>query len=93
VYVYFLKAWGECPLIKIGSSRDPQHRLRQLQTGCPFRLKLLGTIRCTSDAHAKTVERRAHNIFYKQRRRGEWFRLSQSHEAQIMAVIRQCADN
>lgn len=89
MYVYFVKAWGECPLIKIGKANKPEERIKQLQTGCPFKLNLLGTVRCKSEFHAKQVETMAHRIFYKQRRRGEWFKLSAKHMEQIVSLIQR----
>lgn len=89
MYVYFVKAWGECPLIKIGKANDPLERVRKLQTGCPFKLKLMGMVKCRSEYHALQVEKFTHELFRKQRRRGEWFRLSASHEQAIKDVIRE----
>lgn len=93
MYVYFIAAFGEKKLrrIKIGYSNDPAERVRRLQTGSPVQLKLLGVVKCRSETHAKSVERLAHNIFYKQRRRGEWFRLSNKHVEQIRSLIAKCA--
>lgn len=87
MYVYFVKCSGENPLIKIGKAKNPIERIRVLQTGSPYKLKLLGAVKCKSDQHAKQVELFAHNLFYKQRRRGEWFRLSVNTEQAIKNVI------
>jgi hypothetical protein len=80
MYVYFVQAFGEHELvrIKIGRSKNPEERLHDLQTGSAVKLKLLGKIKCRSNDHAKQVETLAHEIFYKQRKRGEWFRLFKS---------------
>lgn len=93
MFVYFIQAFGEKQLrqIKIGSSRNPTARLAELQVGSPVKLKLLGTVKCKSEQHARSVERLAHNIFHKQRRRGEWFRLSEKHYAQIRSLIERAA--
>jgi hypothetical protein len=91
MYVYFLTAFGENPLIKIGKANDPVERMKALQTGSPFKLKMLGSVKCKSELHALQVERPAHDIFRKQRRRGEWFRLSQKHTAMIKSLIEKCA--
>lgn len=89
MYVYFVKAWGECPLIKIGKANNPEERVKRLQTGCPFKLKLLGAVRCKSEFHARQVEAMAHRLFRDQRRRGEWFKLSAKHVGQIESLIRR----
>jgi hypothetical protein len=93
MYVYFIQAFGEQDLqrIKIGMSDDPQDRLRKLQTGSPVKLKLLGSVRCKSRQHAAQVEKLAHGIFEKQRRRGEWFHLSRKHLGQIKSLIERAA--
>lgn len=93
MYVYFIEAFGVQALkrIKIGSSKDPKARLQELQVGSPVRLYLLGTIKCKSPDHAIRVENLAHNIFYKQRRHGEWFHLSKKHYKQIKSLIKKAA--
>jgi hypothetical protein len=93
MFVYFISAFGEQHLkrIKIGYSRDPQDRLQKLQTGSPVKLELLGTVKCRDDSHAKSIEKLAHNIFHKQRRRGEWFHLSRKHVAQVKSLIEAAA--
>lgn len=94
VYIYFIQAFGvqELKRIKIGMSDNPGNRLMELQVGSPVKLKMLGTVRCRSRAHAASVERLAHNLFHKQRRRGEWFHLSRNHLAQIKSLIERAAE-
>ena len=56
--------------IKIGRSKNPSKRLKQLQTGCPDKLKLL--VIFENKGHLeKNLHRRLKS--YKSRRRGEWF--------------------
>lgn len=62
--------------MKIGKARDPEQRLRDLQTGCPYQLKIIAKIKCRSDRHALEVERLAHKYFDRYRMRGEWFKCS-----------------
>lgn len=52
--------------IKIGIAENPRQRLRQLQTGNPEKLVLLG---CIEDDHEKDL----HHKFRKYRVGGEWF--------------------
>lgn len=89
MFLYFIQAFGQKELIriKIGRSRDPDGRLQHLQIGSPVKLKMLGTIKCRDDSHAQSMEKLAHNIFHKQRKRGEWFRLSAKHLVQIKSLI------
>jgi T5orf172 domain len=92
MYVYFIKAGiKDSVRIKIGSSKDPQARLKSLQTGNPDQLKLIGTIKCKSSAHALHIEKLAHAKFYKQRRKGEWFRLSEKHIMELEMMIENAA--
>lgn len=69
--VYFIQAnasKGRGP-IKIGVSYAPSIRLANLQTGCPYPIGLLGTIR-----GGRNVERALHLMFHDRRLSGEWFK-------------------
>ena len=58
---------------KIGwTERHPADRIRQLQTGCPFPIELVGTIPATpaADMRWRTV------IFADKHVRGDWFKLT-----------------
>lgn len=59
--------------VKIGSSDNPQKRLKQLQTGNSDKLKLLHVIRCNRPSWQ--VERRIQSWFLNHRQEGEWFSL------------------
>ena len=58
--------------IKIGRSRDIQARMRALQTGSPYELKLMGWIESNDD---KQLESRLHKKYADQHARLEWFEL------------------
>ena len=58
--------------VKIGRSRDIQVRLRTLQTGSPYDLKLMGWIESDDD---KQLELTLHERYSDQRIRLEWFYL------------------
>jgi hypothetical protein len=70
MYVYFIKAGQK---LKIGKAKDPELRMAELQTGCPFEMRLMGTLKCKSDMHSHTVEQRLHRLFRREHFRGEWF--------------------
>lgn len=53
---------------KIGISRNPSRRLRQIQTGCPDVLTMIGTI--PGDGALETA---FHRHFAPRRLAGEWF--------------------
>lgn len=91
MYVYFIKAFGQHPMIKIGKSKNPKSRLSELQVGSPVKLTLMGTVRCQSDYHALQVEKLAHHLFRKQNRRGEWFRMAEGAEDMINRLVTRVA--
>ena len=55
-------------MIKIGRSKDPQKRLKQLQTGNPSRLKLIASFKGEG-----WKEKILHENLKKYRLEGEWF--------------------
>ena len=55
--------------VKIGFSLDPNKRLKQLQTACPHKLVMLGTVDGDTDNEAAL-----HKIAENWRMHGEWFR-------------------
>ena len=68
VTIYFIEAIGQ-DRIKIGKTRDPKNRLRQLQTGSASKLQLLGVI-----VDKANRESELHALFAEDRIQGEWFR-------------------
>jgi hypothetical protein len=56
--------------VKIGIARDVDQRLRNLQTGSPEDLFLIGTM-----VGGKAAERDIHRRFHECHIRGEWFRM------------------
>ncbi len=72
-YVYLIS--GEPHWYKIGSSKHPEIRLKQLQTGNRTHLKLRHVIKCECRP-AKSVERKIRQFFPFVKYRGEWLNLS-----------------
>ena len=58
--------------IKIGVSVDVDERVKSVQTGCPFKVRIVQRWR---SPHARKIERAAHVALAKYRREGEWFDL------------------
>jgi hypothetical protein len=87
VFVYFVKSEAHPQMLKIGRAKDVTVRIAQLQTGCPYELKLVGALKCKSDMHAVGIERLAHAIFKHARRRGEWFEYSRQVQTVVSAVL------
>ncbi len=67
--IYFMQA---DTLVKIGTAVDVGKRKQLLQTGCPFRIVVLGVM-----PGGQWDEKHLHGRFAAYRVRGEWFNLSQ----------------
>lgn len=73
-FVYFVKAGPDGP-IKIGSTGNIEKRIASLQTGCPYKIEILGIIECEA---ASKLERDLHRKFSSTRiDNSEWFRWSE----------------
>jgi hypothetical protein len=82
VPVYFIVELGNAePALKIGRARDIRKRRRNLQTGNPAQLLLVGWINSDDD---KLLERRLHHQFREHRRAGEWFAIQPADVAPIL---------
>lgn len=75
--VYILQS-GKTNYYKIGLTKDPvQRRIRELQTGNPYRL----TARLVHNVeNMKIAENILHRKYYRQRGIGEWFYFDAAHE-------------
>ena len=80
--VYFATI-REQNVVKIGCSFDPDTRLKELQVGCPFTVKIEATL----PGHI-TEEQALHRRFADDRLRGEWFTITPMIEA-IMAEAKK----
>ena len=66
-YVYFFMTKNR-QYVKIGYSKNPYGRIKEVQTGCPLELMLIGYVK--GDLKE---ERRIHEMFNRYRKHGEWF--------------------
>lgn len=68
---------GEYEPIKIGYSHDPASRLKQMEVGCPFNLRIYAAM-FGEAAHVPKVESHVHATLTANGRhhRGEWFRVT-----------------
>jgi hypothetical protein len=64
--------------VKIGRARNVAARMHELQTGCPFELKLLAVLSTNPED-----ETSFHRRFARDRRHGEWFALTPEVQAAI----------
>ena len=69
-YIYIIGS--EKPPYKIGISKDPEKRLRNIQTGHPHRLRIL-ELRETDSKKTKLLESVIHKHLSNYRMTGEWF--------------------
>lgn len=68
--VYLLEASG---LYKIGISKDAHARLKQIQSMCPCRIRLLAMWKLPVRKDIVELERELHRTFADCRVHGEWF--------------------
>ena len=71
-YVYFIS--DNHGHIKIGKANDVESRLKELQTGNPYKLSTLLIVPVTSDNVAFDMECTIHRHFKNYQMEGEWFR-------------------
>ena len=67
--IYLLNA-DNTNLYKIGCSINLKHRIKVLQTGCPYKLKLIHSV-----DGSPTGEKKLHKLWNHLRKEGEWFEL------------------
>lgn len=72
-YVYVIGR-SEGP-VKVGITSDLIGRLRSMQTGSPFKLKLLYAMPCESRNDAREHEQTFHAVYAENRLEGEWFNM------------------
>jgi predicted GIY-YIG superfamily endonuclease len=70
IYLIRSKETGD---YKIGISKHPQKRLKQLQTGNSSELELITSY---DSEYASRIETTLHNIYSHLKKEGEWFELS-----------------
>jgi hypothetical protein len=82
-YIYLIEAEG-AGAVKVGIADNPHGRLKDLQTGCPFKLTLRHYWQlCASEADR--WEKELHKSMEKYRVRGEWFRVDAPQIAFILS--------
>lgn len=68
-YVYLIQSLEE-GYYKIGVSKNPKKRLKQLQTGNSSELKLINFY---PSEYADKIEKTIHNLLSHNKKEGEWF--------------------
>jgi len=81
LWTYFIQAGTDGP-VKIGVAKDVEQRIKELQTGCPDDLRLIGRIQ-------GNFESELHQRFSQFRVRGEWF----NSDIRLLAFIVEHAES
>ncbi len=81
-YIYAIQSESA---VKIGISKQPSIRLRDLQVANESTLHLLWSVLAPTRTKAKNIERRVHKRFRDMRMKGEWFDSAIATEARNMA--------
>lgn len=83
-YVYLIR--GNDSNYKIGITKNPKQRLKQLQTGNSDTLTLIETYQ---SEYASKIESSLHNQYNHVRNEGEWFDLSIEIESKFVEKCKQ----
>ncbi len=84
-YVYFLRCMGR---IKIGSALNVNRRIKQLQTGAPDKVELIGYA-----PGGSSTERYLHKVLAEHRIAGEWFHGNETVMQRINDVLRPARED
>jgi len=71
--VYFIQQQGGSKCVKIGVTSNIEDRLKKLQTGSPYKLRVISKIIAKDKSHALYIEKSLHEQLSKYRLSGEWF--------------------
>jgi predicted GIY-YIG superfamily endonuclease len=76
-YVYLIQA-GDTDYYKIGIASSPEVRLKEIQTGNPLKVSIIGVIGFPDRGSAIVVESMLHKKLSDYRASGEWFIIDSS---------------
>jgi alanine racemase len=86
VYVIAVDGAGERGPVKIGTSQNPEKRLRELQTASPYRLILMHQFAFPSRDIARTVEKSFHQVLARYNSVGEWVSMPASDAVYFLHI-------
>lgn len=92
MYVYFIKTAVHPQMLKIGKASNIERRMAELQTGCPYDLELVGSLKCLSERQALGLEKGLHRLFRHARARAEWFQYHRWVHMTVMAITTNPVD-
>lgn len=87
-WVYFIQN-GDDDLIKIGMTRRLSDRIKELQTGNPRPLRIVGYIKAHN---ALELEETFHYFFENRKHAREWFKLSRAQATYVLKNYREYGD-
>lgn len=76
--------------VKIGRSNDPQSRLRQHQTSCPYELWIVAQIPVID---SREVEAELHSYLDEKQVRGEWYDLDHDDYDDLFEMVKMAASD
>lgn len=88
-YIYLIQSL-EDGFYKVGVSKHPKKRIKQLQTGNSSELKLIETYQ---SEHAHMVEKSLQRRYSYLKKEGEWFDMSIGHEVSFLSDCKQIEEN
>jgi predicted GIY-YIG superfamily endonuclease len=88
-YVYLIQSL-ENSYYKIGVSKHPKKRIKELQTGNSSELKLVESYEFE---HAHMIEKTFHNKLIYLKKEGEWFNLSLINELNFIDECKKIENN
>lgn len=87
-YIYVMQS-GDTDRCKVGVSKNPESRLRQLQTGNHRELKIVLIIGPFDESHAYRMEKHIHQVLDANHLRilGEWFKAEAPEVSYIVGMV------
>lgn len=86
-YAYLIQCVGT-NYYKIGTAHSPEEKLKELQIGSPYPLKLVLACRMLSKDEAATAENQIYKTLKKYSVRGEWFEVPDDNDDDILNHLR-----
>lgn len=88
MYVYLIQSGiRKSDPVKVGMSKHPEKRIKQLQTGNPKDLRILLIIKCESSSKAFLVEKSLHSILASTNIKNEWYSVSKSRILKALNLL------
>lgn len=90
-YLYVIASVSDTNVVKLGLSKHPEKRLKQLQTASPYELKVFHQEEVSSE-RVNIAEKALHSLLRHKKLKGEWFDLSVEEAISEVIYIRITED-